>query len=74
MQRLPNNIIIILVKMYQHTLSKVFPATCKFSPSCSQYMIDAINSYGLIKGIYLGTVRILKCNPFSKANGWDPVK
>ena len=60
--------------MYQYTLSKVFPATCKFSPSCSQYMIDAINSYGLIKGVYLGTVRILKCNPFSKANGWDPVK
>ena len=60
--------------MYQHTLSKVFPATCKFCPSCSQYMIDAINSYGLIKGIYLGAVRILKCNPFSKTNGWDPVK
>ena len=58
MQRLPSNIIIILIKMYQHTLSKVFPATCKFSPSCSQYMIDAINSYGLIK-VSIGYIPIL---------------
>tara|TARA_X000001036_G_scaffold36131_2_gene29309 strand:- start:3275 stop:3388 length:114 start_codon:yes stop_codon:yes gene_type:complete len=37
-------------------------------------MIDAIKRYGFLKGIYLGIIRIMKCNPFSKSSGWDPVK
>ena len=74
MQNLLKNIIIILIKIYQNTLSKIFPPACKFSPSCSEYMIDAIKNYGIVQGIYLGTIRILKCNPFSKSSGWDPIK
>ena len=74
MKHLPSKIIIIIIKVYQQTLSKALPSACKFSPSCSSYMIDAIKNYGFLKGIYFGIIRILKCNPFSKSSGWDPVK
>ena len=46
---------------------------CRFTPTCSQYMIDAINKYGIFKGIKLGIIRILKCHPKGKF-GYDPVK
>ena len=74
MKKLTNNIIVLLIQFYQNTLSKVFPPACKFNPSCSNYMMDAIRKYGSIKGVYLGLGRILKCHPFSKFSGWDPVK
>ena len=45
---------------------------CRFTPTCSNYMIDAINEYGTLKGLRLGIKRILKCHPFGK-NGYDPV-
>ena len=60
-----------VVKIYQmipiHTHSM-----CKYNPTCSEYMIDAIRNFGSIKGLYLGIKRILRCNPFSKG-GYDPV-
>ena len=68
------NIIITLIVIYQNTLSPVLPSTCKFSPSCSNYMILSIQKYGLLNGIYKGLKRILRCNPFSKYKHWDPVK
>lgn len=46
---------------------------CKFYPTCSNYMIEAIEKKGLLKGLFLGTLRILKCQPFSKKSGYDPV-
>lgn len=46
---------------------------CKYEPTCSEYMKQAIEKYGVIKGIYLGIKRILRCNPFSKG-GYDPLK
>ncbi len=74
MKRLPVNIIIFLIKIYQNTLSKVLPSSCRFSPSCSNYMIDAVKIHGFLKGVIIGTIRICKCHPFSKTSGWDPVK
>ena len=74
MKKLPINIIIFLIWVYQHTLSKVLPSICKFSPSCSNYMLEAIKKYGLFKGMTMGVMRIAKCHPFSKSSGWDPVK
>lgn len=65
-------VIIKLIKLYQKTPGLIH-FNCKFYPSCSNYMIDAINSYGVFKGIYLGIKRIIRCNPFSKG-GYDPVK
>ena len=55
-------------------ISQFLPPTCRFSPSCSNYMLQAINQLGVGKGIILGIKRIFKCHPFSKTSGWDPVK
>ena len=74
MKTLPINIIIFLIKIYQNTLSKVLPSSCRFSPSCSNYMIDAVKIHGFLKGVIIGIIRICKCHPFSKTSGWDPVK
>ena len=65
-------IALFLIKIYQ-SFSKLTPRTCRFYPTCSEYMIEAIEFHGLFKGILLGIWRILRCNPFSKG-GYDPVK
>ena len=64
------------IRIYQLTLSKVFSFFgfhCKFYPSCSEYTMQAIDKYGVFKGIGLGFKRIMKCNIFSKG-GYDPLK
>lgn len=64
-----------LLKSYQKIISPVFQSLgihCKYYPSCSHYMIQAIEKYGCIKGIYLGTKRLLRCHPFAKG-GYDPL-
>ncbi len=61
-----------LIRVYQLTLAKVLPPSCRFEPSCSHYTYEAINKYGLIKGSWLGFKRILRCNPFNPG-GYDPV-
>ena len=61
-----------LIKIYQRFMSPFFPSSCKFSPSCSKYGIEAINKYGVLKGSVLTVKRILKCNPWSKG-GYDPI-
>ncbi len=63
---------ILLVKIYQYIISPIFPATCRFTPTCSSYTIEAITIWGPIKGIYLGVKRMLKCHPWGK-HGYDPV-
>ncbi|MBR1416650.1 MAG: membrane protein insertion efficiency factor YidD [Bacilli bacterium] len=65
-------ILIFLIKTYQITPLHSH-SLCRFTPTCSQYMIDAIEKYGVIKGIRLGIKRILKCHPKGKY-GYDPVK
>jgi putative membrane protein insertion efficiency factor len=61
-----------LIRVYQMTLAKVLPPSCRFEPSCSHYTYEAINKYGLIKGSWMGFKRILRCNPFNPG-GYDPV-
>lgn len=61
-----------LVKLYQYTISPLLGNNCRFYPSCSHYMIEAIEVHGLMKGIWLGTRRILKCHPWHDG-GIDPV-
>ncbi len=61
-----------LIRLYQRTLSRVLPPSCRFYPSCSQYSYEAIRKYGLLKGSWLGFRRILRCNPFNPG-GYDPV-
>lgn len=61
-----------LIRLYQRTLSRVLPPTCRFQPSCSEYARVAILQHGVIRGGWLALRRIARCNPFS-AGGWDPV-
>ena len=65
-------IIIYLIKFYQITLSPLLGSNCRFQPTCSQYMIEAINLHGVLKGLSLGFKRISKCHPFG-SKGYDPV-
>ena len=61
------------IKMYQKYISPLLGKNCKYYPTCSQYAFEAIDKYGVLKGLYLSGIRILKCNPFSYG-GYDPVK
>ena len=65
-------IIIWLIRAYQITPLHTHNL-CRFTPTCSEYMINAIDKYGVFKGLFLGIKRILRCHPFGKF-GYDPVK
>jgi putative membrane protein insertion efficiency factor len=65
-------ILIKLIRLYQLVISPITPACCRFYPSCSEYAIEAIKSYGIYQGVWLAVRRILKCNPYGGA-GLDPV-
>lgn len=67
-----DKVLIFLVRVYQSLISPLFPAKCRFYPTCSNYTIQAINKYGSILGLYLAFKRILRCNPFNPG-GYDPV-
>lgn len=64
--------LIALVRAYQTVLSPVFGDCCRFTPSCSEYMIEAIELHGALKGTWLGVKRILRCHPWGR-KGFDPV-
>jgi hypothetical protein len=72
MRKILSEILIFLLKGYQRVLSPLFPGSCRFNPTCSQYGIDAIIKYGPIKGGYLTVRRILSCHPWGR-HGYDPV-
>lgn len=65
-------IIVFLIKFYQITLSPLLGSNCRFQPTCSQYMIEAVNLHGVLKGLSLGFKRISKCHPLG-SKGYDPV-
>ena len=69
-----NKIFIGIIKFYRKNISSLTPPCCRFYPTCSTYMIQAIEKYGAFKGLALGIWRILRCNPFNKNCGYDPVK
>ncbi|MBO4264673.1 MAG: membrane protein insertion efficiency factor YidD [Clostridia bacterium] len=67
------HIAIFLIRLYRKFFSKLKAApTCRFTPTCSQYAIDAFSEWGFFAGFFLTLWRILRCNPFSKG-GYDPV-
>jgi hypothetical protein len=66
------NIAMALIRLYQNTLSRVLPSTCRFYPSCSQYTYQAIARYGSLRGGWMGVKRIARCHPFNPG-GYDPV-
>lgn len=59
-------IVIFLIKVYKRTISPFLGTNCRYFPSCSEYMMNAIENCGVIKGLGLGIWRILRCNPYSK--------
>jgi putative membrane protein insertion efficiency factor len=70
--QVPKKITLGLIKAYQNYLSPLLGNNCRFQPSCSFYAIEAINRFGLIKGGWLASKRILKCHPLNRG-GFDPV-
>ena len=63
---------IVLVKFYQNFISPLTPATCRYSPTCSNYTLEALKKHGLFKGGWLSLKRIISCNPWG-GSGYDPV-
>lgn len=70
---MPARVAIGFVRAYKRFVSPLLPPSCRFTPSCSQYTIEAIERYGLLRGVLKGGWRIMRCHPFSKG-GADPVK
>jgi len=60
------------IEFYKRGVSPLLPGSCKYMPTCSDYMYEAILRHGAFKGIFLGIYRLLRCNPFS-SGGYDPV-
>lgn len=72
LRQIPALLAIGLVKVYQGMLSPYLPNSCRYSPTCSQYMIEAIQRFGLWKGGWLGLKRLARCHPWG-GHGHDPV-
>jgi hypothetical protein len=62
-----------LIVWYQIYISPWLPSSCRFYPTCSQYTLEAIEKYGVGRGIFLGTKRIIRCHPFHPG-GYDPLR
>ncbi len=64
---------VALIRGYRRFISPMLPPSCKFTPSCSLYTLQAIEKYGLLRGGFMGARRVLRCHPFSEG-GFDPVQ
>jgi len=69
---LVSGIFILLVKFYQMSISPLLPNSCRYTPTCSQYTIQALKEHGVFIGLALGIYRIARCNPWG-GHGFDPV-
>jgi putative membrane protein insertion efficiency factor len=65
-------LLLLLVKLYRRILSPILPRSCRFSPSCSAYALEALERHGAARGTYLTVKRLLRCHPFHPG-GLDPV-
>ncbi len=65
-------LLIALIRLYQLFISPGLPPSCRFTPSCSQYTLDAIRRHGALKGVWLGARRLVRCHPWHPG-GYDPV-
>ena len=61
-----------LIRFYQKHISPAFPRRCRYTPTCSQYALEAIQKYGAAKGGFMALRRLLRCHPFSRHDPYDP--
>jgi uncharacterized protein len=66
-------LLIGLIQIYRRFLSPMLPPTCRYEPSCSLYTVQAIEKYGVLRGLFMGFLRVLRCHPFARG-GFDPVR
>jgi hypothetical protein len=66
-------IVIAALKGYKLLLSPILPSACRYRPTCSEYMLDAVEQYGVFRGVWLGLKRLGRCHPFHQG-GYDPVR
>ncbi|HYP25438.1 MAG TPA: membrane protein insertion efficiency factor YidD [Blastocatellia bacterium] len=66
-------VLVGIIRAYQLLISPLLPPSCRFTPTCSQYAMEAIKKHGTLRGSYLGLRRLLRCHPFHPG-GYDPVK
>ncbi len=71
--RIVRGVVIAPIVVYRRAISPALPRRCKYEPTCSRYAIDAIGSYGILRGVVLAAWRVLRCNPWSDG-GYDPVQ
>ncbi|HZN83252.1 MAG TPA: membrane protein insertion efficiency factor YidD [Mycobacterium sp.] len=64
--------VVFVIELYRHMISPMRLPTCRFTPTCSQYAVDALTEYGLVRGGWLALLRLLKCGPWHRG-GWDPI-
>ncbi|HBT97830.1 MAG TPA: membrane protein insertion efficiency factor YidD [Desulfobulbaceae bacterium] len=69
----PRLAVLGLLRGYRLFISPFLPPACRFEPSCSRYMIEAVAKYGVLRGVFMGVRRLLRCHPFSPG-GYDPVQ
>lgn len=68
---IPRHLLVALVRVYQYVVSPLFPSTCRYAPTCSQYAVEALQKYGALKGTVLAAHRLLRCHPWG-GHGYDP--
>jgi len=68
----PRRAVALLIRGYQRVISPALPPSCRFTPSCSQYTLEAVTRYGVLRGGWMGARRIARCHPFHPG-GYDPV-
>ena len=66
-------VLMIPIRIYQKVISPFLPPSCRYTPTCSAYAIEALQKHGPLKGLYLAVKRILSCHPWSSKCGHDPV-
>jgi hypothetical protein len=62
-----------ILRIYKRWISPMLPSACRFYPTCSEYMMEAIEKHGVLRGVGLGARRLLRCHPFCEG-GFDPVR
>ena len=66
-------LLLTLIRFYRKHISPLFPPTCRFTPTCSKYALEAVEKYGPWRGGFLALKRFLRCHPFYKGDFYDPV-